>query len=68
VSGDLGWLWDNRTYHDRRQNERLDSLSSLLSHQRDEAGRLQPRLAKVQGDLQGRLDRLAPAAPPVSAR
>ncbi len=61
MSDDLGWLWDNRTSYDRKQNERLDSLSSQLFQQRSEAGRLQARLAKVQGDLQGRVDRLATA-------
>src|SRR5262245_51216279 len=56
---DLGWY--NRTSYDRRQNERLDELSSQLSHQRSEAGRLQARLAQVQGDMQGRLNGLAVA-------
>jgi hypothetical protein len=58
---DLGWLWDNRTYYDRRQNERIETLSSELSAQRFEAGRLQARLRQVHGDLQVRLNGLATA-------
>jgi hypothetical protein len=56
---DLGWY--DRTQYDKKQNQRLDELSSQLSHQRSEAGRLQARLAQVQGDLQGRLNGLASA-------
>ncbi len=56
---DLGWF--QRTWHDNKQNERLDSLSSQLESQRSEARRLTARLSNVQGNLDHRLSRLTKA-------
>ncbi|MGH9212902.1 MAG: hypothetical protein ACRD2C_19860 [Acidimicrobiales bacterium] len=56
---DLGWY--GRTWYDRRQNERLEDISSALSYQRSESRRLTAQLSKVQGNMEQRLSRLASA-------
>jgi hypothetical protein len=53
---DLGW-WD-RAWYDKKQNERLDSLSDEHRHQRAE---LRAQVTHLQGDLQALVNALASA-------
>jgi hypothetical protein len=56
---DIGWY--GRTWYDRKQNDRIESLNSQLAGQRSQAQRLTAQISKVQGNLEQRLNRLASA-------
>jgi hypothetical protein len=54
---DMGWY--GRTWYDRRQNERIESMSDRIASQRAEARRTQKQLSTVTGNLTQRVDKLA---------